>query len=88
MGDVSPVVDDAPEAPGSKRARKTDERVLGTGVHAQEVTLKRAILHVHHGLKHGLIPLPKMPNKKKLPKGIVAKTGIFLGVSQTCVVEF
>ena len=71
MANTSPI-GDAPEAPGAKRAREKDQRVLGKGNHAQ-VTLKRAILHVHDGLVRGLIPYPKM--KTKLPKGNVAESG-------------
>ena len=41
MGDLSPVF----EPPGAKRTRKTDERVLGEGRHA-EVTLKLAVVRI------------------------------------------
>ena len=48
MDDTSPVF----EAPGGKRTRKTDERVLGKGHHA-EVTLKLAVCHIHRKLVNG-----------------------------------
>ena len=41
MDDTSPVF----EPPGAKRTRKTDERVLGEGRHA-EVTLKLAVVRI------------------------------------------
>ena len=66
------------EAPGQKRTRKTDERVLGKGHHA-EVTLKLAVVRIHEQLVKGELVIK---SKKKLPKGMVAKTAKVFGVAK------
>ena len=48
MAGLSPVF----EPPGAKRARKTGERVLGEGHHA-EITFKLAVVHIHKQLVGG-----------------------------------
>ena len=51
MGDTSPVF----EPPGTKRARKTGERVLGRGHHA-EITFKLAVVQIHMAMSCGVPP--------------------------------
>ena len=66
MDDASPVFD----APGAKRSRKTDERVLGRGQHA-DVALKLAIVRVHKQIVNGELVIK---SKERLPRNNVAKT--------------
>ena len=67
------------EPPGAKRARKTGERVLGEGHHA-EVTFKLAVVHIHSQIVRGELKLVDK-SKKRLPRGMVAKTAKVFGVA-------
>ena len=59
MAGLSPVF----EPPGAKRTRKTGERVLGEGHHA-EITFKLAVVHIHEQLVGGELVIK---SKKRLP---------------------